>query len=78
MDKTFTQFHLALTQRLNGDTAGAKITAEQARNMLEPLCKNQPDSANLAAGLSVANAALGEKERSPKGSGTCDHAFTEQ
>src|SRR5215831_11087769 len=49
MDKWFTQFHLILTQRLNGDTAGAKITAGQARKMLEPLCKIQPDSANLAA-----------------------------
>ena len=66
MDKTFTQFHLILTQRLNGDTAGAKITAGQARNMLEPLRKNQPDSANLVAALSVANAALGEKEAALK------------
>ena len=66
MDKWFTQFHLILTQRLNGDTAGAKITARQARNMLEPQCKNQPDSANLVAALSVANAALGEKEAALK------------
>ena len=66
MDKWTTQFHLILTQRLNGDTAGAKITAGQARNMLEPLCKNQPDSENLAAVLSVANAVLGEKEAALK------------
>ena len=66
MDKWFTQFHLFLTQRLNGDTAGAKITAGQGRNMLGPLCKNQPDSANLAAALSVANAVLGEKEAALK------------
>jgi len=30
--------------------------------MLESLCKNQPDNALLAAGLSLANAVLGEKE----------------
>ena len=53
---------MALTQRLNGDTAGAKVTAEQARNTLEPLCKNQPDNAVLAALLSMANAVLGDKE----------------
>ena len=31
--------HLAVAQRLLGDTAGAKLTAEQARVTLEPLCK---------------------------------------
>jgi serine/threonine-protein kinase len=51
-----------LTQRLNGDTAGAKVTAAQARSTLESLCKNQPDNALLVAGLSLANAVLGEKE----------------
>ena len=30
--------------------------------MLESLCKNQPDNAFLVAGLSLANAVLGEKE----------------
>jgi serine/threonine-protein kinase len=30
--------------------------------MLESLCKNQPDNALLVAGLSLANAVLGEKE----------------
>jgi tetratricopeptide (TPR) repeat protein len=62
IDKVVTQVHLVLTQRLNGDTAGAKVTAAQARNMLEPLCKNQPDNAALVAALSVANAGLGDKE----------------
>ena len=32
-------------QRVASDTAGAKVTAEQARNTLEQLCKNQPDNA---------------------------------
>ena len=63
-------------QRLAGDTAGAKVTAEQARNTLEQLCKNQPD--NPACGmLSLAYAALGEG-LSPKGSGTCNHACAER
>jgi TolB-like protein/Tfp pilus assembly protein PilF len=62
IDKVGNQLWLALTQRLNGDTAGAKVTAAQARNTLESLCKNQPDNALLVAALSVANAVLGEKE----------------
>ena len=62
IEKINNQLWLALTQRLNGDTAGANVTAAQARSMLESLCKNQPDNAVLAAGLSLANAVLGEKE----------------
>jgi tetratricopeptide (TPR) repeat protein len=65
-DKGTNQLSLAWTQRLNGDTAGTKVTAAQARNTLEPLCKNQPDNALFAAALSVANAVLGEKESALK------------
>jgi predicted Zn-dependent protease len=65
-DKGINQLLLASTQRLNGDSAGAKVTAAQARNTLEPLCKNQPDNALFAAALSVANAVLGEKESALK------------
>ena len=36
-------------QRLAGDTAGAKVAAEQARNTLEQLCRDQPDNAFFAA-----------------------------
>ena len=43
-DKVNDQDTLALLQRLAGDAAGAKITAEQARNTLEPLYKNQRDN----------------------------------
>jgi serine/threonine protein kinase/Flp pilus assembly protein TadD len=60
--KGFTQVSLAFAQYLAGDRAGAKITAEQARNTLDPVCRNQPDSAYLARLLSLANAALGEKD----------------
>jgi TolB-like protein/Tfp pilus assembly protein PilF len=62
IEKINNQLWLALTQRLNGDTAGANVTAAQARSMLESLCKNQPDNALFVAGLSLANAVLGEKE----------------
>ena len=50
-----------MAQRLAGDIAGAKVTAEQARNTLEPVCKNQPNKPIFAALLSQAYAALGDK-----------------
>ena len=59
--KASDQLWLALMQRLAGDTAGAKVTAEQARNTLEQLYRDQPDNALLAANLSLAYAAMGEK-----------------
>ena len=62
INKGITQVQLAFAQRLAGDIAGAKVTAEQARNTLEPLCKHQPDNYNFAAWLGLAYAALGEKD----------------
>ena len=56
------QVVLSFTQRLAGDTAGAKVTAEQARNTLERLYKAQPDNALVAAPLSQAYAATGQKD----------------
>ena len=53
-------------QRLAGDTAGAKVTAEQARNTLEQLYRDQPDNAYFAARLSQAYAAMGEKDSALK------------
>jgi TolB-like protein/Tfp pilus assembly protein PilF len=52
---------LAFAQHRAGDSAGAKITAEQARNTLEPICKNQPDNDFAATCLSQAYAVLGDK-----------------
>ena len=49
-------------QRLAGDTAGAKVTAEQARNTLEQLYRDQPDNAYFALMLSQAYAVMGEKD----------------
>jgi len=45
----YTQLTLAMVQRFAGDTAGAKLTAEQARNTLEQLYRDQPDDIVLTA-----------------------------
>ncbi len=66
IEKGFNQVLLAFTQRLAGDTASAKVTAAQARDTLEPLSRNQPDSAFLAALLSRAYTALGDKNSALK------------
>jgi serine/threonine protein kinase/Tfp pilus assembly protein PilF len=56
------QVDLAFMQRLAGDTAGARVTAEQARNILEQLCRDQPDRASFAGHLSEAYALMGLKD----------------
>ena len=61
------QVFLALNQRLDGDTVGAKVTAEQVHDPLEALCKKQPDEALFAAALSFFNAVLGQKDSALKG-----------
>jgi tetratricopeptide (TPR) repeat protein len=66
IDKILTRVILALAQRFAGDIAGAKAAAEQARNTLEPLCKNQPENFFFAGLLSLANAAFGEKDSALK------------
>jgi eukaryotic-like serine/threonine-protein kinase len=62
MDKGIKQVGLALIQRVAGDTASAKAVAEEARNTLEPIGKEQPDNAFVAAALAVAYAMLDEKD----------------
>jgi len=66
IERGINQVTLAVVQRVAGDTAGAKTNAEQARNTLEPLCKNQSDNYLFAGMLSLANAALGEKDSALK------------
>jgi serine/threonine-protein kinase len=61
IDKGIKQAGVALIQHVAGDTASAKAAAEQARNTLEPLKKDQPDNALVAAALSVAYAILEDK-----------------
>ena len=62
IEKGSKQVGLALAQRVAGDTAHAKADAEQARNTLESLKKDQPDNAFVAAALAVAYAMLDEKD----------------
>ena len=62
IDKGSKQLGNALVYRVAGDTAQAKAFAEQARNTIEPLRKEQPDNAFVAAALAVAYAMLDEKE----------------
>jgi TolB-like protein/class 3 adenylate cyclase/Tfp pilus assembly protein PilF len=62
IDKGTKQLGNALVHRVAGDTAQAKAFAEQARNTIEPLEKEQPDNAFVAAALAVAYALLDEKE----------------
>jgi TolB-like protein/Tfp pilus assembly protein PilF len=56
------QVELASYQRLAGDTAGAKVTAEKARNTLEQLYRDQPDTLAVSGSLSQAYAVLGQKD----------------
>jgi TolB-like protein/Tfp pilus assembly protein PilF len=73
LEKASNQILLALAQRLAGDIAGTKATAEQARNILEPLCKDQPDNLAFAQELSLANALLGDKDAALR---EAEHAIT--
>ena len=74
IEKASYQVYLAFMQRLAGDTAGAKVTAEQARNAFEQLHRDQPDNAGFAVSLSQAYAMMGEKDSALKASGACNHA----
>jgi non-specific serine/threonine protein kinase len=65
-NKGYEQVDLALTRRLAGDKAGAEVTAKQARNTLEQLYRDQPDNVVLAAKISQAFAATGEKDSALK------------
>jgi serine/threonine protein kinase/tetratricopeptide (TPR) repeat protein len=65
-DKASNQLTLALAQRLLGDTAAARIAAEQARSSLEALSKDHPDNPSIAEALGLANAALGERDAALK------------
>ena len=62
VERITNQLLLASAQRLAGDIDGAKAAAQEARNTMDPLRKDQPDNAYLALVLSLANAALGEKD----------------
>jgi TolB-like protein/Tfp pilus assembly protein PilF/tRNA A-37 threonylcarbamoyl transferase component Bud32 len=65
-DNAMDQLMLAFMQQLTGDTAGAKVTAQQARNALEQVCRDQPDYAIMTEWLSQAYAVFGEKDSAQK------------
>ena len=62
IEKGSKQVGIALAQHVAGDTAHAKADAEQARDTLEPLKKDQPENAFVAAALAVAYGILDEKD----------------
>ena len=62
VEKAIEQVLLASMQRLAGDTAGAKITAEQARITVDEFSRDQPDNGPRAVLLSQAYAVMGEKD----------------
>jgi tetratricopeptide (TPR) repeat protein len=66
IERAYFQLHLAFLQRLTGDTTGAKVTAEQARTTYEQRHIDQPDKCGWAALLSLADAAMGEKDSALK------------
>ena len=64
IEKALNQLLLAWCQRDAGDAASTKVTAEQARNALEPLYKE--DNSVLAENLALLYAVLGNKESALK------------
>jgi len=60
--KSLYLFHLAFAQRFVGDTAGAKVTAEQARNTAGADLQEQPDNPDNEVQLALADAVLGERD----------------
>ncbi len=71
-EKGYNQVLLALMQHRLGDTAGAKVNAEQARHIPEQIYADQPENAIFAEFLSLAYAATGEKDSALK---MADHAI---
>ena len=61
-EKNRVQVYLAGAQRLAGDTAGAKVSAEQARNTLEQVFGDQPDNLIRLIRLSHIYALMGQKD----------------
>jgi tetratricopeptide (TPR) repeat protein len=61
-DKANDDVVLAFAQGLAGDAAGAKVSAQQALNTLEPLYRKKPDDPYLNRLLAFAYAYIGEKD----------------
>ena len=65
-DKVRDQVTLALTQRMAGDTVGAKAITQQAYNTIDQLYRDQPDNVVPLAWLSQTYAAMGDKDSALK------------
>ena len=61
IEKGFVARDLALAQRAAGDITGSKAIAEQAREKMEAVCKDQPDSDSASICLSDLYALAGDK-----------------
>jgi serine/threonine protein kinase/tetratricopeptide (TPR) repeat protein len=66
IEKASKQVGLAFAERVDGDSVHAKADAEEARNTLESLKKDQPENAFVAAALAVAYGMLDEKDSALK------------
>jgi tetratricopeptide (TPR) repeat protein len=62
LEQSWNQIMLASMQRLAGNTIGARVTAEHARNTLEALVRDQPSNHIFALNLSEAYAIMGERD----------------
>jgi serine/threonine protein kinase/tetratricopeptide (TPR) repeat protein len=60
--RTFYLFQLAFAQRFVGDMAGAKVSAEQARNTARADLEEKPDNPDAEIQLALADAVLGERD----------------
>jgi serine/threonine-protein kinase len=65
-ENAIAQLTLAGMQRVAGDTAGAKATAEQGRSTLEPFYRDQPDNWYFTEKLSGLYALMGDKDSALK------------
>ncbi|MEY2439904.1 MAG: hypothetical protein QOI34_1289 [Verrucomicrobiota bacterium] len=59
-------FGLGELQRFTGDTANAKASYSQSRELLEAVLREQPDNAALVSALAQTDAGLGERELAMK------------
>ena len=65
-EKSFDQVSLAFLQCLAGDTAGARAIAEQARDILEQLDRDEPDNDLIATTISQAYAVMRQNDSALK------------
>ncbi len=74
LEKSWEQLDLAFMQRLAGDLAGAKLTAEQARNTLEQRSQRSTKQVGLCGSTVSSLCRDGGEGFGSKASGTCNRA----